>query len=270
MQLPAPAPILPAKVAVASSSGPGNNPFGGFGSVSVELREARVCRSWCRPLRKRPWERNGFSAARRLPWAFSCWSVLLGVVGLWAGGVFKVKTKDGTIVLQNLPPDADVTVDGETVKIKAADGKMVEIRVAADKKHRLEVKKDGFKVFGDEIELDAGERKPILVKLQPEDRPVPPKPASEDKEKWVSLFNGKNLDGWVKVDGNPTGWKVDDGVLEVVPGQGNIMTRQIFGPDFELHAEFNIPLYADRKGQGRGNSGIFILGRRRDSDPRFA
>ncbi len=30
---------------------------------------------------------------------------------LWASGVLRVKTKDGTIVLENLPPDAEVTVD---------------------------------------------------------------------------------------------------------------------------------------------------------------
>jgi hypothetical protein len=46
------------------------------------------------------------------PW-YRRWPVLAGVgvlllalVGLWASGVVKVKTKDGTIVLENLPPDA--------------------------------------------------------------------------------------------------------------------------------------------------------------------
>jgi hypothetical protein len=34
--------------------------------------------------------------------------LLLVLAGLWAAGVFKVKTRDGTIVLENLPPGADV------------------------------------------------------------------------------------------------------------------------------------------------------------------
>src|SRR5205085_1971944 len=38
---------------------------------------------------------------------------LVALIGLWAGGVFKVKTKDGTIVLENLPDDAEVLVDGD-------------------------------------------------------------------------------------------------------------------------------------------------------------
>jgi hypothetical protein len=34
--------------------------------------------------------------------------LLIGLLGLWASGVFKVKTKDGTIVLETLPEDAEV------------------------------------------------------------------------------------------------------------------------------------------------------------------
>ena len=91
---------------------------------------------------------------------------LLGAAGLWAAGVFKVKTKDGTIVLENLPPDADVTVDGNVVLVKSADGNTFQVRVDAEKKkHRIEVKKDGFKVFGEEVELEAGGHKSILVAL---------------------------------------------------------------------------------------------------------
>ena len=80
-------------------------------------------------------------------------TALLGLllVGLGAGGVFKVKTKDGTIVLENLPADADVTVDGGTVTVKSADGKTFEVGVAPGKKHRLEVKKDGFNTSYREI-----------------------------------------------------------------------------------------------------------------------
>jgi hypothetical protein len=90
-----------------------------------------------------------------------------------------------------------------------------------------------------------------------EDSPVgtpPPKGA-------VVLLNGKSLDGWTKRDGKPAEWKVEDGYVQCAPGKGDIMTKEKFGPDFELHAEFWLPLMKDAKGQARANSGVFLQGR---------
>jgi Leucine-rich repeat (LRR) protein len=100
--------------------------------------------------------------------------LLLVLMGLWAGGVFKVKTKDGTIVLENLPADTDVLVDGDTVTLKWGDAKTAEVRVAPGKKHRIQVKKEGFKVFGDEVEVDVGGSKAVLVHLESNDPSRPP------------------------------------------------------------------------------------------------
>jgi hypothetical protein len=54
-------------------------------------------------------------------------------------------------------------------------------------------------------------------------------------------------------------WKVENGILTVVPGTGNIRTRQRF-EDMQLHIEWRIP---ENGGQGQnwGNSGVFIQGR---------
>ncbi len=101
--------------------------------------------------------------------------LLLGLVGLWAGGVFKVKTKDGTIVLKDLPADAEVLVDGDTVTVKW-NGKTAEIRVAP-----------GKKVFGDEVEVDAGGSKPLLVYLEK----IPPH--NDPSDGFKSGSNGKEL-----------------------------------------------------------------------------
>src|SRR5208282_1540734 len=76
----------------------------------------------------------------------------------------------------------------------------------------------------------------------------------------TALFNGRDLGGWVRTKGGEPAWKVQDGYLEVVPGSGDIQTVDTFD-DFELHAEFWIPLMADKHGQDRGNSGIFLQGR---------
>jgi hypothetical protein len=39
------------------------------------------------------------------------------------------------------------------------------------------------------------------------------------------------------------------------------MTKEMFGPDFQVHVEFWVPLMADKKGQDRGNSGVYLQGR---------
>jgi hypothetical protein len=53
---------------------------------------------------------------------------------------------------------------------------------------------------------------------------------------------------------------VENGYAEIAPGKGDIMTKKKFG-DCQLHVEFWIPLLANRKGQSRGNSGVYLQGR---------
>jgi hypothetical protein len=75
----------------------------------------------------------------------------------------------------------------------------------------------------------------------------------------VVLFDGKSLSRWVGEDGLDAKWKVADGYFEVVPHSGFIHTRQPFG-DCQLHVEFAEPLPATGTDQGRGNSGVFLMG----------
>ncbi|MFA6108144.1 MAG: DUF1080 domain-containing protein [Candidatus Latescibacterota bacterium] len=76
----------------------------------------------------------------------------------------------------------------------------------------------------------------------------------------VQLFNGKDVSNWTTRDGKPAGWKAEDGVLHVVPGTGDIMTRERLA-DFALHLEFRCPDMPEAKGQAKGNSGVFLQGR---------
>lgn len=79
---------------------------------------------------------------------------------------------------------------------------------------------------------------------------------------WISLFDGRDLSGWVGVnDGGPPKWKLEQGYVETVAGTGSIRTAKDYGPDYELHAEFWLPLLADKRGQARANSGIYLNGR---------
>lgn len=89
---------------------------------------------------------------------------------------------------------------------------------------------------------------------RPNDSNLGKKPA----EGAIVLFDGKNLDGWVKRDAKkPADWPVEDGLFTV--GKGNIMTAKPFG-DFQLHLEFNVPYMPKASGQGRGNSGVYLGG----------
>jgi hypothetical protein len=77
----------------------------------------------------------------------------------------------------------------------------------------------------------------------------------------VVLFDGSDLSGWesVKEPGQPAGWKVESGYMEVVPGTGNIRTKEQFG-DCQLHLEWAAPEQIEGDSQGRGNSGVFMMG----------
>jgi hypothetical protein len=94
-------------------------------------------------------------------------------------------------------------------------------------------------------------------------RPVPAKVAAEPgvpPSDAVVLFDGTSLDNWTSTKpGEPTKWKLVDGALESVKGAGYIQTKQAFG-DCQLHIEWASPSKVEGLGQGRGNSGVFLMG----------
>jgi WD40 repeat protein len=109
-------------------------------------------------------------APRRKEWAIvtglAAW-LLLGLAAWWSAGALRVKTPDGTIVVEGLPADAEVLVDGNTVAVKLADdGKGITIQ-AAPGRRTLEIKAAGFKLLTRDVTLASGERKPIRIRLEP-------------------------------------------------------------------------------------------------------
>ena len=76
----------------------------------------------------------------------------------------------------------------------------------------------------------------------------------------VVLFDGTSLAGWTKRDGQPAGWRLEDGAFVVVPGEGAVVSEEVFG-DAQIHLEFATPAGGAKGGQGRGNSGVYLQGR---------
>jgi hypothetical protein len=76
----------------------------------------------------------------------------------------------------------------------------------------------------------------------------------------VVLFDGTDLSKWESTkEGNPpAAWLVKDGYMEVTP-TGDIRTKEKFG-DCQLHVEWAAPSKVEGDSQGRGNSGVFLMG----------
>lgn len=74
----------------------------------------------------------------------------------------------------------------------------------------------------------------------------------------VVLFDGTDLSEWTDTKGVPTKWIVRDGYMEPVKGSGYIQSKRKFG-SCQLHVEFATPSTVKGSGQGRGNSGVFLM-----------
>ncbi len=111
---------------------------------------------------------------------------------------------------------------------------------------------------------------PTPPKLPPEATefysPVPPKitPGSENHlppSDAIVIFDGTSLNNFVSAkDGSsPAEWKIEDGALVVEKGTGDLQSKMSFG-DAQYHVEWSAPTEIVGEGQGRGNSGFFLMG----------
>ncbi|MGP8238148.1 MAG: DUF1080 domain-containing protein [Limisphaerales bacterium] len=85
----------------------------------------------------------------------------------------------------------------------------------------------------------------------------PGKPPSDA----IILYDGTDLSKWEADNARhePTKWVIKDGAMECVPGSGYIKTKENIG-DCQLHVEWASPTRVEGTSQGRGNSGVFLMG----------
>lgn len=94
---------------------------------------------------------------------------------------------------------------------------------------------------------------PVPPVVRPGEATAPPSDA-------IVLFDGTDLSNWERSDGSDAQWKFENDYMTVVPGTGGIQTKEGFG-DIQLHIEWRSPEIVKGEGQGRGNSGVFLMGR---------
>jgi hypothetical protein len=91
---------------------------------------------------------------------------------------------------------------------------------------------------------------------------ISPTLGAKPPAKAIVLFNGEKLNEW-KYSGDkpgPVQWKLVNGAMEAKPGTGSIITKRDFA-DVKLHLEFRTPFMPKARGQGRGNSGVYLQGK---------
>ena len=104
------------------------------------------------------------------------------------------------------------------------------------------------------------QNKPYTSGIQWEEPKVvtPGKPASDEPtpppSDAIVLFDGKDLSKW----NNGEKWVIEDGYA--IAKGGGIRTKEKYG-SCQFHVEFATPAEVKGKGQGRGNSGVYMMGR---------
>ncbi len=100
-------------------------------------------------------------------------------------------------------------------------------------------------------ETEDWSRKPAVV--TPGKGTLPPSDA-------IVLYGGAgDLDKWESEREGPAQWTAGE-ALTVAPRTSGIKTKQAFG-DVQLHIEWRTPAEVKGDGQGRGNSGVFLMGK---------
>jgi len=107
-------------------------------------------------------------------------------------------------------------------------------------------------------QLSTGWKSHDLSRPQPKVVTASTKPGGPPSDAIV-LFDGSDLSQWLNSNGAEPKWKIVDGAMESVPRSGYVVSKQKFG-DCQVHVEFASPKNVKGTGQGRGNSGVFLMG----------
>lgn len=89
---------------------------------------------------------------------------------------------------------------------------------------------------------------------------TPGKTSADPPSDAIVLFDGSNFSNWEGKSGGEVKWKLGENAMTVSGGTGDIKTKRGFG-DCQLHIEWRTPAEVKGEGQGRGNSGIFLMSR---------
>lgn len=91
------------------------------------------------------------------------------VLAILAGVIFKLQTKDGTLVVEVDQPGAIVQVLNDKGEVEITrPGEQGKLTLSVDPgKHRLRIEKDGFKFFAQDFTIESGGKETLKATLEP-------------------------------------------------------------------------------------------------------
>ncbi len=98
-------------------------------------------------------------------WWIAAGVLLFGLIVTWAAGILKVKTARGVIVLENLPENAVIEVDGDRVTVTPHEGEPIQIEATAGK-HGVVVKRGNELLLGESVTIESGKPFKLTVRLE--------------------------------------------------------------------------------------------------------
>lgn len=122
-----------------------------------------------------------------------------------------------------------------------------------------------------DTELIPGQKYRVHDDSRPRPRVVTPGEAGSPPSDAIVLFDGSGFAEWERWKGplgygfigaegetGPSEWEIEDGAM-VVTGKSSLKTKREFG-DVQLHIEWATPDTVVAASQGRGNSGVLLMG----------
>ncbi len=162
---PAPAQLATLDTASPSASAPSEpKPQEAACQSTIEFEETEP-----RTTAEKPRAALRSAAAPRPPWVWASAATGVLLFALLVASVLIFRTKNGTIIFENLPEQAVVTADGDTFTVEWPDGKgkgHAQITIPPGK-HSVQVKSNGVRVTGREVSVESGGVTLFVVRIDP-------------------------------------------------------------------------------------------------------
>ena len=170
---------------------------------------------------------------------FALMTIAIGGV-LWAAGVFRVRTADGTLVVEVNEPNPDVYVDGEKVTVAWQNGGVKAEVTVKPGTRKVELKKDGFRAFGEEVILEDHGRTLLYARLDPiksaTETPVAPTPPVDASPPETRTTHPEEVG--LKRDESKVGGPQPRAGAEIEPVTRTVYLSDLDETDWSGHADF--------------------------------